>query len=89
MDESIDPPKSSKVKSSTTLTIVPLILILVYVTIIFFIMLGICGIRCFSGMAPEKFGNLGMCMSCCGCFVRNFARLIRFLNLFVLILVLV
>ena len=82
-------PALSKVPGSVTLTLIPLILCLAYVTIILFILLGICGIRCFSGMAPEKFGNLGFCLSCCGCFVRNFTRLLRILHILVLILIIV
>ena len=79
----------AQVPSKTTLTTIPLVIAISDIIIFFFILMGIVGIKCFSSMAPEKFGNLGWCMNCFGYWVRNFFGFIRMLHYILLLIILI
>ncbi len=71
------------------LTKIPIVLAIALSANIFFIFLGIVGIRCFARMPPEKFGKLGWCLGCLGRFVRIFSYLVKFFHYAIMVIIMI
>jgi len=75
------------VVSSTTLSTVPFVIGLTYITVAGLSMFAACAINWFSHMLPEKFASLGFCKGAVGCFIRNNPKLMRLAHYVILLLI--